>query len=501
MAQAGGDNQMSDPVSVNKSLITNAFVSYAHQDATIAEMIEQQLTFLAERGQGKTFLHCFLDTKSIPKGQKYEPIIRSALKDADWLIVVFTGDQSVYCGYEIGLFSFIKPENDSEKPIVCLHDVDKSLLPAVVEGYNAAMVTAIDPYPTANPITAGEETVWWNSPVGLFLRDFCKTKSLYSPDLDNPGQFKIDIATAAKRIAHAFEFARQEDLKEETPVQAGFEIIVNPTGNDKLTRIPGESLLIGTSRAFDILGLNLALSPNSAPQISWADLRKALLPEDRANIPWMDKLEINVSLAADRKVPEPEDVTFKGRDGRIYRAILTRHQLYMNGKRKFFVLFVESFDRRFIGSQRSSLLLTALTLASRWRFTYFEKWQETLKKFDPSLSDNAFRDSCKQLEYNMEWIEHESVELGADDPSAMVAAFGFENKARVERFYTDWEKVKTAMKSELPQTFEEMDPATRAKAQKAIVTFLQSVKQQNAEFLELCVDAYRNETLSNLRKD
>jgi hypothetical protein len=69
---AGGDSEMPET--------THAFISYSHLDAVIADVIEEQLMHLAERGKGKSFLTCFLDAKSIPKGQKYEPIIRSGLE-------------------------------------------------------------------------------------------------------------------------------------------------------------------------------------------------------------------------------------------------------------------------------------------------------------------------------------------------------------------------------------------------------------------------------------
>jgi hypothetical protein len=161
--------------------------------------------------------------------------------------------------------------------------------------------------------------------------------------------------------------ARQDDEKEETPVQAAFEITINPPFEGERSRIPEDSVLVGTSRAFDILGVNLPLSltGHQAPQITWGQLRKALARPERANIPWMDQLEVNVALAAARKAPEPDDITFKGRrDRHIDRAILTRHKLYMNGRRRFYVLLVETF-RRFVGDRQTSLLLIALTLASR----------------------------------------------------------------------------------------------------------------------------------------
>ena len=112
---------------------------------------------------------------------------------------------------------------------------------------------------------------------------------------------------------------------------------------------------------------------------------------------------------------------------------------------------METFDRRFIGDRHTSLLLIALTLASRWRFTFFERWHETLMKFDIERPDKEFQDACRQLEYNMDWMEHEGVELGADDMDAMVEAFGLDNKARVQRFYSDWNTAKKKLNSQLPQ--------------------------------------------------
>src|SRR5262249_25519232 len=89
---------------------TNVFISYAHEDTIIANAIKDQLTLLAQSGRGAPSLNCFLDTESIQPGVKYQPVIRAALEEADWLIVVFTGYQSVYCGYEIGMYSIIKPQ-------------------------------------------------------------------------------------------------------------------------------------------------------------------------------------------------------------------------------------------------------------------------------------------------------------------------------------------------------------------------------------------------------
>ena len=72
-------------------------------------------------------------------------------------------------------------------------------------------------------------------------------------------------------------------------------------------------------------------------------------------------------------------------------------------------------------------------------------------KFDIERPDKEFQDACRQLEHNMDWMEHEGVELGADDMDAMVEAFGLDNKVRVQRFYSDWNTAKKKLNSQLPQ--------------------------------------------------
>jgi hypothetical protein len=475
---------------------TNVFISYSHLDTIIAQAIKDQLTELAQRGEGGRSLNCFLDMESIEPGVKYQPVIRGALEKADWLAFVFTGEQSVYCGYEIGMYSIIKPNGpNDEKPVACLHDVDQKKLPAVLEGYNTTLINQIAPY-LPHPLEKFTEDakLWWDSPIGKLLRTICTRKGLYTPQhrTNDPVQYQIDIAQAASKIAQAFEFARQEDEEWDTPVQATLELVVFPPFEGEDRRIPPQSTLVGPSRAFDILGLNVpySVAASTVPRITWGELRKALARPGHANIPWMDRLETNIRLAAALKTPQPDDVTFRGHDRRIYRAVLTEHKLYKNGKRRFYVMLAETFDRRFVGDPDTSLLLTALMLASRWHFTFFERWNETLKQFDARRSDLDFLDACKQLEYNMEWIENEGVELGADDMEVMVHAFGKEQKARIERFYSEFYIAKDKMKNTLPQTFEKLTPEKRSEAHAAIVEFLIAVKDQNAEFLKLCSRTY-----------
>jgi len=94
-------------------------------------------------------------------------------------------------------------------------------------------------------------------------------------------------------------------------------------------------------------------------------------------------------------------------------------------------------------------------------------------------------------------MENEGIELGADDPAVMIDAFGQDKRARVERFYKDFYDAKTKMKSHFPQTFEGLKSDKRVEVQQAIIDFLSAIKQQNADFLRLCVDKYAERIHAN----
>jgi hypothetical protein len=140
-------------------------------------------------------------------------------------------------------------------------------------------------------------------------------------------------------------------------------------------------------------------------------------------------------------------------------------------------------------------------MASRLRFTYFENWNDTVdKKFGQNITLAEFGDSCKQLLYNIEWMENESVDYGLDDPDSLVQAFGSDKRARIERFYADWKNAKEELLPTISPLTAIVNIEERDRIRKIIITFLESVKKQNAEFLELCVEAYGKEILSNIRK-
>jgi hypothetical protein len=484
----------------NKPNISYIFISYRHDDQPIASTIEQELVRLAERGRGKEYVQCFLDIQSIPDGMQWEPIIRDNIEITDWVAAIFTGSQSTYVGYEIGRFSYLNKlpsiNSTTEKRLLCLHDVEPSLLPALFAPYQNCHIPSVQP--TGNDVT----TFWFESQVGRFLSEFCEYRGLYTPNhRKNPAEFTVDIARAAEAIATAFSANHGEDVKEETVCQLGFQLRMAPTVGD-LTRIPDDTVVLGNSLTFDILSVLVSYTAIRAPQLTWGELKSRLIPAGHSSIPWMDKIEADIIQASRGRTLASHDITFLGRNGRIYRPILARHRTYFNGGRKFYILFIETLDRRFVGRRQTSILLAALIMASRLRFTYFENWGDTTeKKFGKQISLAEFRDNSKKLVYNLEWMEHETIEFGLDDLSTVVEAFGEDKRDRIERFYSNWEQLKDKLAATVLSGSAIESEDERDQVREMLLACLLEIRERNGKFLKVCIDTYNREVLSEVHRE
>ncbi|WP_413990886.1 toll/interleukin-1 receptor domain-containing protein [Labrys okinawensis] len=479
---------------------TSAFISYHHNDVHTARVLLDELQGLAQRGKGRDHLNIFLDIESVPPGALWKPTIDDGLRSHDWLLVIYSGEQSDYVGYEVGTFEqFHDKKTEKGKAfITCIYDVDPKLIPATLtEKQNVAVPLLPETLPDHHSLSEADANELFTGALGTLLQNICKYKALYVPDNEpNPADYRTAINQAAINIAQAFMVSRGSELKSQTSLQPGIEISFK-NASQPITAIPEDAEVMGTSVSFSLFDLTLPWSENQAPKTTWSEFGKLI--GNGTTTQWMRKIESDVVRAIQYRGISSGDVSFLGADKKTYRPILVRHQLFYNGSRKFFVIFVETPNRRFAGNERSSLLLTGLILASRWRFIYLENWKFTLESvFGESCPPEVFEDSCKQLLYNIDWIENESVELGASDQDALVAAFGIENKARTERFFTDWQAAKADLLKGLAAIGPRNSDEKRKQARQVIMTFLERSRSQNADFLHLCITQYSKQLLSEL---
>src|SRR5215472_17168093 len=154
----------------------NIFISYARRDYAIAQILHAQLIEL-----NRDRVTCFLDTLTIESGEGWEKKLQEALLSANWLLCIYTGEQSEYCGYEVGVFTggkTIDKDNPESSRVVCFHDEKE--YPGIFRSHQNCFIQ----YPPES-ISVGEkfdrEKFYEGSDLMKFFRNISKFQDLYVP--------------------------------------------------------------------------------------------------------------------------------------------------------------------------------------------------------------------------------------------------------------------------------------------------------------------------------
>jgi hypothetical protein len=464
------------------------FISYANSDHEIAEALYDELVKI-DRNRVK----CFLDTQSIDSGVGWEDELNRELKRADWLVCVYTGEQSEFCGYEIGVFAeangLKKPALDSR--LVCLHDVPPPL-PAVFRSYQNRLIQ-FPPRPVAE--TFDENAFFLRAPLAKFFADVYKYKDLYVPaDAADSARQVETLGLQVRRITAAFKSARGSDVASNTSTQLGVEIAVPATPGLSLARIPDTAVLKGTYESLKLSGILPARAEGQLPETTWKALREAAGSQYRSTPPpWMEQLEQDMLAVANEKTFGAVEATFASKDQTIYRTILSRYIRYENGNHKFEVLFVPTLPRHFLGDQSTSMILAGLVLASRFRFAYLEEPDRIMSKFANTLDLDKFSANCWQIRYDLDRLQHEAVEFGLLDPETFVRAFGDGNRGVAEQLLLTSAKARDELLTVLPEPYVVVTAEARPAVKAAIGQYLRAVEPVNTDFLLMGLDIFRKE--------
>jgi hypothetical protein len=491
----------SEPVEVERSTIENTtppkvhvFISYAKADGKIAKALREEISEI-----NRDRVECFLDTETIGSGEGWEKKLENALDAAHWLVCVYTGEQSEFCGYEIGVFTRGKALEKSagDSRLVCLHDVLD--VPAVFRAHQNRYIE-FPPERLAPGGTFDETGFYRDSPLAKFFFDFCRYDGLYVPRDDSETQRQSQtIIRKAKRIIEEFRAARGSDVRADTPTQLSIEIKTLAKPAEPLIAFPMDAQVKGTYQSLDLFGLMPPLQGEQLPTTTWGELKAACRPEYSAHIPWVERLERDMLSAANgRALSEPE-ATFRSKN-KTYRAILFRYILHWDGTSRFGVVFVETLPRQFVGDQNTSLILAGLVVASRFRFAYLEQPDRSEAMFGDRITESEFEGNYRQFLYDLERMRQESMELGLLDESAFIQSFGPSRRGTAESFLVTWKKAREELGTGLPPLAAPVNAANRTKIKEAIHRFLEKMEDENARFLQVAIEAYQDELKAQLRK-
>jgi TIR domain len=473
----------------------HVFISYARDDYIIAKAIYDVLTDVnPER------VNCFLDTAKIGIGDDWQRVLLERLDQAKWLVCIYTGEQSEFCGYEIGIFSArnkitLNRRTASTARIACLHDVTK--LPEVFNPYRHVLVAPVENSEQNSGVANETELV-------QFLDEFYNSENLRSArdlNIQDQERRKNQIFAGAKQIAEAFRNARNKDAIEETFTQPRLELSIRSQDAPSLDSVPADAEVSADGVTLALFGLVLpqlaaATGRGALIKTTWGRIREVQAPTGK-RILWMEKIDRDVCDAARGEALKSFEVTFQSGKN-IYRPILARHTLHGDGSRTFYILLVETIPRKFLGHSVTSLLLAGLVQASRFRFAYLEEWDKYQhSRFGEEVRDADFLINCTQLRYDLERIEHEAAEYGLLDRKALVDAYGESRRAIAESFGETWEAEKGALLKQLPDPKGPM--VSRSETKNAILKFFKAMAIENARFIVATIDAYHEEILAQIK--
>jgi hypothetical protein len=464
----------------------SVFISYAHNDDMIAQTLYNELIDV-----NRDRVNCFLDTRNIQSGRNFEDELDRALDQADWLVCIYTGEQSEYCGYEVGVFkktrSISSGTNDDR--LVCMHDVE--IVPGVFRNHQNHLV--IFPPDRQLSVTFDESSFYLSSPVASFFKNFYKYKNLYVPkDSDDAQRQLTKLIGQTRRITEAFKAGQRDDPVADTPTQLRIEVSIPCYPEERLTKVPGEAKITGTFHSLRLFGLMPHMHNKQLPVTSWGRLKQEVMNQNGGQTPlWIENIEQDMINAANGLALTGLEMSF-GSDGKMWRPILNRHILYKGGGHKFEIIFVETIPRQFLGAKTTSALLASIIMASRFRFAYFEEPDAPNIGFRSDLNDRLVDVRCRQLLYDVERLEHEAMEFGLDN-SSFLRAFGKENRALAESFMLNWEAAKQEFLSTVRPAAGSRVDCSQESLKRAVDKFLQTVEHENRQFLLVAIDIYRSE--------
>jgi hypothetical protein len=472
----------------------HVFISYAKADNPIATALREEIIDI-----NRDRVECFLDTQTIESGEGWEKKLEEALQAADWLVCVYTGEQSEFCGYEIGVFTRGKAlqKKYSDSRLVCLHDVPN--YPTVFRLHQNRFVEF--PPERIPPGQTFDETGFYErSELAKFFVDFCQYDGLYVPSDGAEYQRQSQtIIRKAKRITEAFRIARGNDIRADTPTQLGIEVTVPYKAGQPLASIPLDAQVKGTFQSFGLFALMPPMQGEQLPSTTWADVKAAGQSPYSGYLPWIERLEQDMLNAANGRTLSEAEATFRSKD-KTYRAILVRHLLHWDGTHRFGIVFVETLPRQFVGDQNTSLILAGLVVASRFRFAYLEEPERVEAGFDDGLSDHEFDGNYRQFLYDLERMRQESMELGLLDHTAFIQSFGPNRRGIAEGFLNAWKEARQTLETSLPPPTAAVGGENRAGTKASILAFLKKMEAENSRFLRVALEAYQDELTQQLHK-
>ncbi|MGG5890124.1 toll/interleukin-1 receptor domain-containing protein [Falsiroseomonas sp. HC035] len=467
------------------------FISYNHTDAPIAVALNQSLLALSPE------LSVFIDHSGLEAGDEYESKLARSISASQWFLIVCSGAPRLerdmgWCLYEAGQFrqKLVSEKSESliKSRLVAIHD-DKR--PRQLSHFQSTFISGQDRLGRPLDLRPNiEDNIAFENTELYFLFEAIIRRSREEPlrDLSDTNVRNL-LREGTKKVIRAFLDMQAEEKLPEIVLQPRISFRLPPTVGRKPVLLTADTKITSyESSLSSIFGINGA-------DTTWGEIKLQCQGENGNDAAWVTDIEKAAGQVSLDLVPEqPVGLCVSKSDGKFYRVLLARYEPFKSKARTCYAVFIPTRPRGFDLRQRTSILLSSLILAIRFRqriLPYMEKIE--------AAPWNAKPDKVFALEKELTQIETEAQEFGLvlsdskhDDPPLLGILREGESKQFVEICIASWKQGRPAVGtafSELRSTDGE-PPALEVleKVQEYILRELQKIKHVNGRFIQILAE-------------
>jgi hypothetical protein len=449
-------------VSVRKLVI---FISYASEDKPLAT----ELCSFLQGYLGKDFAEVVIDTQSFRLGIALNDLIREQLKRSDILIVVYTGQSKLshgFTGIELGFFLGLPPYHAPvTRRIITFYRDTPPEAAAGLKGVRFGMDK-----PTLQ-LSAEEyakllKDIDLHHPIAAFLEELESDANAMRAAISLPPD---EDYNDGRRLEHSRSFLvkiftelRKAIDSEYTP-QKKLLIKVSEKLGDESIDLPGSANLVPEGNG------TMAIFGLPEREIRWEDFYRTAKTKYKNS--WKDAIEtVAVSSLGENNVDNSQ-LIISHTGSEVYRVMLSRAILFLDGRREFHLYFVEITRRNDFGNKDSTRLLRALGLCCRFRFMFFERESE----FSPEalmLAKDDIKEWARKLIRELNLMKRDAQEADLDGASGW--RFMVDPKELLE-MNADYAPIEAKMYAASQQILASGDPVPAA-AQTALIDAVTDLK-------------------------
>ena len=408
------------------------FISHASEDLNLACTIGGCL-----KNALGDFPQINLDKWFMEVGKDFREQLQDRLQESDILIIVFTGLNKGYTGWEIGFWeglSGLRSQSDDDSTLNKKRLIPLYLgtPPDVVSSYQGVDLSIphtllqldCDAFATKDVITS-------DHPICKFIQELQDTADDYRRAAGwEKMQDRPDPVDAARKIRVEVFRSLKTTVAEERKVQQQITVeLPRPLGRDATQLPPDSKLIPAATGAPDIAGL-------PSQEITWDAFANLPGPYQRI---WGDALSSIVLSYLQGSIDNSQVLVLPsamaGGHPTSYRLILTRVTKYYDDRIRFELYVVQSLDPETYGNEDTTQVLKGLEIICRYRFMFLEKtskfaWYNIVMAAPDQAQSDAY-----ELRRELDLMRRDALRAGLDRPATWVPYMDVADLQRMGELY------------------------------------------------------------------